>query len=555
MNKDRPYMDTLSSNSEPNTTKKHRKEHLSQPMIARKIVAFQEIIEQKEVSARSAAKLIGVANSTMQSWQAKPSIKEAPPELQDFLSTLTGAEFLNRVFLAAHQSIRYGCGGLRALKEFLTLSGLHHFVASSEGALHAFSRRYENYIVAFGEREEEKAADKMKTKKITAALDEMFRGQKPCLVAIEVVSGYILLEKFTEDRKAETWTRELKPRLNQLNLELQQVVSDLCGGIRSSAKEQGAQHIPELFHVQYEISKATAAPLSAQEREFEKLLAESEDKLKKTIVKHGEKSKEAEQATIVRNLRKIGLDDRVKRKEKVRAAKKALGQIHHPIDLNTGKLQTAESIQQGFDDQLEVIEESVQQAQLSTSCTKRLAKAKRAFASIVDYLRYFFLIYMTFAKELEAEYATFFHEVIFPLSYLQSIWRRLPKKDKEAIRALIEKLEIKARDSPFPEEMKKSLFQKGKELAELFQRSSSCVEGRNGVLSLYFHRFHQLGVNGIKALSIIHNYHKLREDGTTAAKRLFGTDHDNLFESLVANVSIPGRPYKKRAKKESLAVA
>ena len=51
---------------------------------------------------------------------------------------------------------------------------------------------------------------------------------------------------------------ELKPRLQELNIELAQVVSDLCGGIRSSAKELGATHIPELFHAQYEISKATA---------------------------------------------------------------------------------------------------------------------------------------------------------------------------------------------------------------------------------------------------------------------------------------------------------
>lgn len=61
--------------------------------------------------------------------------------------------------------------------------------------------------MAFGEREEKKWAEKMKGKKITAGLDELFRGRYPCLVAIEVVSGFILLEKFIKDRKAETWTK------------------------------------------------------------------------------------------------------------------------------------------------------------------------------------------------------------------------------------------------------------------------------------------------------------------------------------------------------------
>ena len=61
------------------------------------------------------------------------------------------------------------------------------------------------------------------------------------------------------------------------------MVSDLCGGIRSSAKELGAKHIPELFHAQYEISKATAAPLASQEREFEKAVVEAEVKLNKSF--------------------------------------------------------------------------------------------------------------------------------------------------------------------------------------------------------------------------------------------------------------------------------
>lgn|GEM_PF-6638518 len=65
----------------------------------------------------------------------------------------------------------------------------------------------------------------------------MFRGGRPCLVAIEVVSNYILLEKFTEDRAAATWKRELEPRLKGFKVELRQVVTDLCGAIRTLTKE------------------------------------------------------------------------------------------------------------------------------------------------------------------------------------------------------------------------------------------------------------------------------------------------------------------------------
>ena len=87
-------------------------------------------------------------------------------------------------------------------------------------------------------------------------------------------------------------------------------------------------------------------------------------------------------------------------------------------------------------------------------------------------------------------------------------------------------------------------------MAETFQRSSSCVEGRNGVLSLNYHRFHRLNERALKALTIVHNFDTKRKDGTTAAERFFGAKHENLFESLVANVRIPGKPKQQHHDKQ-----
>ena len=539
-------MEPLSTSSQENTIKKRQKISRSQSEICRKIIAFEEIftLKQDEKSAREIAALLEIPNSTMQSWRLHKSPQKLLPEVAEFFSTLAGKEFLQRITMSAYQVIHFGSGGIRGLQEFLNLSNLNLFVASSFGALQKFSVRCEQYIVAFGECEEKRLAEKMKQRKITAGLDEMFRGRHPCLVAIEVVSGFILLEKFTEDRKAETWTKELKPRLEGLNIELAQVVSDLCGGIRSSAKELGAKHIPELFHSQYEISKATAAPLASQEREFEKAVVEADEKLKKTILKEGVDSEKAQEALKICNLRKLGLEKRKERNQKVKAAKKELGKIHHPIDMSTGKLQTSDGIKVKFDEQLNMIDEVVKEACLSQSCVKRIEKAKRAFDGIVDYLRYFFIIYAAFVTELKLiqEEEKFFNEVIFPLCYLRMIWKRISKQDKEGIKQLKEDLEARLRSPPCSEELKNELIRRGQECAEIFQRSSSCVEGRNGMLSLYYHRFHRLNVRSIKALTTVHNFHICRSDGTTAAERFFGNTHESLFESLLTNVRIPGSP-------------
>jgi len=130
----------------------------------------------------------------------------------------------------------------------------------------------------------------------------------------------------------------------------------------------------------------------------------------------------------------------------------------------------------------------------------------------------------------------------YQLCYFRMIWKRLSKKDKMGFKQLKEDLEAKLNDLPCSEELKNELMRKGQECAEIFQRSSSCVEGRNGMLSLYYHRFHRLNERSIKALTTVHNFHTRRSDGTTAAERFFGSKHESLFESLLVNVQIPGSP-------------
>jgi hypothetical protein len=538
-------MKPLSTTPQENTRKIRPKINRSQPEICRKVIAFQEIfsISKPEKSAREIAAILAVPNSTMQSWRSRKA-QEFSLEIAEFFSTLAGKEFLQRLIISVYKVTHFGSGGIRGLQEFLELSMLDQLIASSYGALQAFSVRCEEQIVAFGEREEKRLGEKMTKRKITAGLDELFRGQRPCLVAIDVVSNFILLEKFTEDRTASTWSRELKPRLDSFNVELDQVVSDLCGGIRACAKDLGATHIPEVFHAQYEITKATAGALASQERESERLVSEAEEKIEKAVKKQGKESEKAKEAVKVHSLRNIGLKWRQERRKKVKDAKKQLGRIHHPIDISTGQLQTATAMKEKFDAQLKIIDEAAKEACLSASCLKRLEKAKRAFDAIVDYVKIFFIVYKAFVEglRLNTEQERYFNEIVFPLSYLQMIWRRLPKKEREGLKSLRENLEIKLSVPPWPEEIKEEWMKKGRECAEKFQRSSSCVEGRNGELSLYHHRFHRMSIRSLKALTVVHNFHRKRLDKTTAAQRFFGSAHENLFEFLVTNVRIPGWP-------------
>jgi Family of unknown function (DUF6399) len=52
---------------------------------------------------------------------------------------------------------------------------------------------------------------------------------------------------------------------------------------------------------------------------------------------------------------------------------------------------------------------------------------------------------------------------------------------------------------------KEDIEQVARQCAELFQRSSSCVEGRNGRLSLFHHGQTRLSKKRLEALTAIHN--------------------------------------------------
>ena len=80
-------------------------------------------------------------------------------------------------------------------------------------------------------------------------------------------------------------------------------------------------------------------------------------------------------------------------------------------------------------------------------------------------------------------------------------------------------------------------------LAEVFQRSSSNVEGRNGYLSLRNHQLRGLDHPRKRAcLTAVHNFLLTRPDGTTAAERFFGQKPRSMFAAILGSVEIPPVP-------------
>ncbi len=97
-----------------------------------------------------------------------------------------------------------------------------------------------------------------------------------------------------------------------------------------------------------------------------------------------------------------------------------------------------------------------------------------------------------------------------------------------------------------PEAQRAEITRAASEAVALFVRFSSCVEGRNGRLSLYHHGQGPLSDVRLRALTAVHNYVVERADGTTAAERFFGAKPRPVFECLLERMPELPRPARKR---------
>ena len=133
-------------------------------------------------------------------------------------------------------------------------------------------------------------------------------------------------------------------------------------------------------------------------------------------------------------------------------------------------------------------------------------------------------------------------------------WRqgeRVPPEERKRLKELAEALKKEAWQeggalASLTEEERQEVEEVAQACAGLFQRSSSCVEGRNGRLSLQHHGHSRVSERRLQALTVIHNYMVQRADGTTAAERFFGQKHKDVFSWLLERMPDLPRPAQKR---------
>jgi hypothetical protein len=188
-----------------------------------------------------------------------------------------GLAFLHRLVLALHLScVEVGACGMRLVCLLLKLTGRDRFVATSYGAQQQVNRHVEEAIVAYRQAETARLAKAMPRQDITLTQDATLTGGL-CLVGSAPVSHCIILAQLAQARDQVTWNARMAPALAELNCQVRQSTSDEAPGLLAYVEPQlGAQHAPDLFHGQHELSKAVCAPMATTVRAVQNVVTEAQ---------------------------------------------------------------------------------------------------------------------------------------------------------------------------------------------------------------------------------------------------------------------------------------
>jgi len=498
---------------------------------------------------------------------------DADPDVVNFFESAAGTAFLHRLVMGVHFVMTLlGASSVRQICQFFELTGLDRFIASSYGSQQKVSVQMEESIIEFSKEESSRLAKEMKPKEITVCQDETFHPET-CLVAIEPDSNFILLEKYSGGRKGSDWTEAMQDALKNLPVKIIQSTSDEGKGILHHVKKGlGAHHSPDIFHVQHEIVKGTSGPLAKKIKKAQQALEKVSEEVNQCIDKKVDyDSKEPRPGRPPQFNQKIktallketealqALDAAESHQIRMKQAVRKMGDIYHPVDLETGKLKGVEKVSAALDQCFAEIEIVAAEARLSERSLKRIKKAKNVVVDMVATIAFFHLTIQRKVKALSLPPAIemIVFEKLIPAFYLRLASNkakaadnrhRHQKKSEEILSSL------RCMQDPFlgiTLEKLTVVETVAEECASLFQRSSSCVEGRNGQLSLRHHSFHCLNDRKLSALTSVHNFFIKRQDGTTAAERFFDTKPRAMFEFLLEKVDLPGRPAQKRRTSKS----
>jgi hypothetical protein len=313
--------------------------------------------------------------------------------------------------------------------------------------------------------------------------------------------------------------------------------------------EQGVEclSMPDFFHVVHEIGKSYALAIGQRWRHAQQALTKAQEALTRR-----QGARPAAQAT--REARAL-VDVRqaeVTRWEEghhlYRGHLESLSHTLHPFCLLDSTPQTSAQVESQLTAAVEGIAALAQRDQLPArhAAMTKVRKQLPALAALVDFW------WQGVHQDLEPFCLAptgqqWVHESLLPMVYWahqlpRTRCRRRKAKIQEAweaVRAAFAQHTITQRLAPY---VLTAWQAWATDRVKAFQRASSAVEGRNGILSQLHHNQRGLPKQRAKVWTILHNFDCRAADGTTPASRFFRRAFPDLFETVLSHVEALPRP-------------
>ena len=441
-----------------------------------------------------------------------------------------------------------GVGGDK-LSRFFKLIRIDTHVGVSGSALRRQLNQMELLLAQF-QAECERQVEKP-SRKAVVAMDETFFGEFLILVLMDLRSGYLLLEEVSEDRRFDTWYAKTAPRLESLGIEVNHAISDRAKALIKLALSgfecaAGA----DLFHAQQDVSRWLGASLARRRAGAEKQFKAAQSAVDNAV----ETATHPEQAALVKQ--------RLEAEQALEQAKQTRVDYHehlqgiaeeiHPFSLNDNSPKAAKQVEKGLENRAQAFERIANDQDIEDK-NDTLKKFRNQIQALALTVSFWWLWVRETLQDLavNVEMEHWLTTTLLPLVYWHhQLHKTQNRKARDKYRKAWQQAVQAFNAHPVTRTLPESEIQRwliwAESMVRQFHRSSSAVEGRNGCLAQMYHNGRGLTQQRLRALTVIHNYGIKRQDGTTAAMRLFETDFPDLFPWLLEKMGALPLPRKDR---------
>jgi len=487
----------------------------------------------KEKSAAGIAAIVGatgISKSSVHRHQQAIERRNQYPE-SEWWETAAGSAWLKRLVIGSlfFFGLKHGIG-VGEVSQFLRALRLELPVGCSPSALATLKQHLQEAIVAYEAAQAEHCQPR-EGQGICVGGDEVFFGL-PVLVLAELASGYVLTEVQCEDRSYATWKSAIQAWWSQAGWHCHFMVSDRAKALIKLATDGlGCVSVADLFHALRNLGQPIGSALGRQQASLAKPLnalkakvADTQDAAKRLKLAAALTSLATQQATLTQA------------QQQYHEAMATITLSLPPFTLDTPEPQTFSDITTPLQAPLPQLRQ-LGQTDGGQKALLAMAAFEQQMPDLAQGLHAWWrwAIHALAAQTPSPEIQNWVLGGLLPWVY----WLQHSDKTQHSeFKARYQQAADQAAQNLLAHPLTQTLAAEERQtwidwarwMANNYQRTSAAIEGRNGDLTRLHHAGRGFSPQTLKVLTIIHNFHLQRPDGTTAAQRLFEYEFPDLFE-------------------------